>query len=437
MQLILRRTLEEIFEHNQRESPSPALLRIVNVVSPRSWRFSFLFDADQTTEDGSIPELFDARSVTFTENDETAFEGEINFIRGNVVDMPRIFVRYPTGIRLRGYMRGPLPPFFSSDSAIRNYLYSETWFGSEFIGRAHSGKECVWSVYGNEITVRPHPWRTRFTDASPKFECELDIELNETSGRCCLAAVDSQPHEFHLRHSRLGAFPPVRKLPNAVVSALGDAAIVAEVNEPSLHYQCDGGVGPVSEAGHVVQAVVNVVEKVLPSEDFKKFRTEIANARMERAADALRRRQEVLRTRPRLQLNEQVIGYVPRSENEVVVLLSKIEMAGGLPLALFRLVEYTPRAGIDALADLQIDANSRMQPLAPIEIEFHFESFIRHRHPIQQVAMIVCWTFQVESIIDRLPLTKEKAWLYRYATPDGSCPVLVLSRLPGLTQETM
>ena len=74
-----------------------------------------------------------------------------------------------------------------------------------------------------------------------------------------------------------------------------------------------------------------------------------------------------------------------------------------------------------------------VQRSAPIELEYHFESFIRHGHPIQQVAMIVCWDFQTTP--DKHPgLSMKAEWLYHYETDDGACPVLVLSELPGIAE---
>ena len=46
---------------------------------------------------------------------------------------------------------------------------------------------------------------------------------------------------------------------------------------------------------------------------------------------------------------------VPSNENEVLVLLSKLEALNALPFHEFILWEYTPRAGIDAIASYQIE----------------------------------------------------------------------------------
>jgi len=152
---------------------------------------------------------------------------------------------------------------------------------------------------------------------------------------------------------------------------------------------------------------------------------------------ALKNRQEYMYYRTQLFFNDKYIGYSPTSENEVMLLLAKLEAMDALPLAHFQILEYTPQIGIDALADFQITETSMLQKLAPIELESHFENFIRHGHPIQQVAMIVCWDFQSESIVDRLSLNKTEDWLYQYNTDDGSCPILVLSKLTGILQNNV
>jgi len=179
-------------------------------------------------------------------------------------------------------------------------------------------------------------------------------------------------------------------------------------------------------------AILASVVEVLGSNAFADFELEINIEKNKRAAQLLRDRQENAQTRPRLFVGDRMFGYEPRSENEVMMLLAKLEAMGALPISSFQLVEYTPKLGIDALADIRIDDTGMTMPLAPIELELNFENFISHGHPIQQVAMIVCWRFRSSMTITRLDLEKIHSWLYQYTTGDGSCYVLILSEIPNL-----
>jgi len=452
MQLILRRTHEEIYEHNLRGTGKPDLLRMLNVVSPRSWKFTFNFTADQGTDlhisctpsltleeftsiaDGSIPELFNASSLVFISLDETVFEGQIEIKRNNTIDMQYIQTDHSKGILLKNYMRGPLPPSFSNYYTISHYLHTETWFGSEFLRREHGSKKCEWIIFGKREEILPSTW-IKFSDSVPKFKLERSIDLGDKSVYYYLASSTDLPKGFNVMHSRLGPFPKIQPLTKRIVDFLKNTPISIEINETELQYESDGELGPISLVRSITKEIIETTQEVLRSNEFARFQSEVKNEKLRLAAKALKNRQEKMRYRTQLYFNDKYIGYAPISENEVMLLLTKLEAMEALPLAHFQMLEYTPQVGIDALADLQLKETSMMQKLAPIELEFHFESFIRHGHPIEQVAMIVCWDFQAESVVERLQLSKETDYLYQYTTADGSCTVLVLSQLPGIIQQ--
>lgn len=452
MQLFLRRTHEEISEHNARASGKPELLRIVNVVSPRSWRFTFSFNADQSTElnisstpaltfeefviiaDGSIPELFNAHSLVFVSDDERAFEGEIKVARNNSIDMKIVQINNSSGILLKNYMQGPLPSSFSDNSTVTHHLYMSTWFGSEFLSREHSTKSLEWTIFGNRVEIPPCSWM-KYSDSEPNFENEQNLELHDKLIRYRLVSSASLPKGFNIVHSRLGPYPQTQPIPSRITRLLKNTPIAIEINETELRYESDGEIGPISVVRTITKEIIKTTQEVLRSNEFATFQIEVKNNKLKLAAEALKRRQEKMQNRTQLYFDGKYLGSAPISENEVMVILSKLEALEALPLASFHLLEYTPQTGIDALADLQITETSMMQKLAPIELEFHFESFIRHGHPIEQVALIVCWDFHNESIVNRLQLDRMKEWFYKYTTDDGSCPVLVLSKLAGIVQK--
>ena len=122
---------------------------------------------------------------------------------------------------------------------------------------------------------------------------------------------------------------------------------------------------------------------------------------------------------------------MPLSEQGVVALFSKIDALGGVPFAEFQLKEITPNIGIDALADYAVEPNELLNPLAPLEFEFEFTNFERHRHSKDQVKLIVCWDLGTKNLPQyQLELIKE-CWLYKYSA--NGILVLVLSKIPGLS----
>jgi len=186
------------------------------------------------------------------------------------------------------------------------------------------------------------------------------------------------------------------------------------LDENNLRYEPDGEIGPYDLWHNVQGALPDAIRRCCESENFSVFMGALERAERTRSARALAARQDALRARARLYYTGKELGCVPESENEVVVLLAKLEAIGGIPVPLFRLLEYTPRQGIDALGDFQLSEAAAPERFAPIEIEFHFENFWRHGHAVEQVRLIVCWAFRSESTGAEAPFKKHEEWLYTY-----------------------
>lgn len=120
---------------------------------------------------------------------------------------------------------------------------------------------------------------------------------------------------------------------------------------------------------------------------------------------------------------------VPSNENEVLVLLSKLEALNALPFHAFILWEYTARTGIDAIASYQIEDVDVPSQLIAVEVEHYFENFFDHEHPHHQVNMVICWDFRDSEV--PIELHQRSKWLFEYRN-DESFIVVVLSHIPNL-----
>ena len=115
----------------------------------------------------------------------------------------------------------------------------------------------------------------------------------------------------------------------------------------------------------------------------------------------------------RVTVDGQPVLTVPRCENEVIVLLSKLEALGAIPFAQFSLMEHTPKSGIDALADFQIVEQDVSTQLGAVELEYEFENFFDHQHAPEQVNLVVCWDFRDGEALDPR-LIKREEYLYTF-----------------------
>ena len=447
MRLVLRRTLEEIQEHNRRAT-SLNILRVVNLVPPRSWVFGLTFEADNSTNlrvrctpdltveefaeiaDGRIPEVFHCGFLQFS-HDSISVEGRIDDDRVNLVDLNEVDGTDEAGVLFRDFALGTLPPELARMELVSEFVYRHTWLGSEFLAKSNPSKELVWSVYGDELRLSPDSW---IKDADyAHFRADLEVQVNNVSCQVCLFSPMANG-DIRVRHSRLGSMEGLPECSPRVIRELGGAGMGIEINEPATSYGSSLHLGPVSHLRSLLKSAAALVEGQVRTQQFEVFKSELVRKKVENAADKLRERQEAAKQRSFAYFGDLELGCSPRSENEVMLLMAKLEMMKCLPFRYFRLIEYTPKSGIDALAHFQIDAYSLVHQFAPIELEFHFESFIQHEHPIQQVALIVCWDFRSAATRDALDLVQGDDGLYQYTTEDGSCPVLVLSQLHAITE---
>ena len=126
---------------------------------------------------------------------------------------------------------------------------------------------------------------------------------------------------------------------------------------------------------------------------------------------------------------------VPSNENEVLVLISKLEALNALPFHEFILWEYTAQTGIDAIATYQMKETGRQTMFAMVELEYYFENFFEHGHPHHQVDMVICWDFRNrETTLESHKHYKHNEWLFEYRN-DKSFFIVVLAYIPNLQIE--
>ena len=209
---------------------------------------------------------------------------------------------------------------------------------------------------------------------------------------------------------------------------------IVEVDESALQYSPAGELGPHDTWMGVRSAVEAATRELGQSGEFEEFLDDQEMLEKRRHADALRRRQVQLESRPKVVLGDRELVCVPQSENEVVLLLAKLEALDAIPLPHFRIMEYTPARGIDAIGHFQVDDAGAMERFVPIEVEFQFENFWAHGHAVEQVRMIVCWCFRGDGASYGSRLRHHEDWLYQYVEERYTVWVVLLSKLPNLTQ---
>ncbi|MDP7066121.1 MAG: hypothetical protein QF637_00705, partial [Acidimicrobiales bacterium] len=134
--------------------------------------------------------------------------------------------------------------------------------------------------------------------------------------------------------------------------------------------------------------------------------------------------------------NSEILMDVPIAETGTVALFHILEGRRGLPFESFRTRSWTPKVGIDAIADFRLAPGELPLSHVPVEFEYGFDTYITHKHEPEHTDLIVCWT--VGDGTRRNPrLTRHRlgrSWLWNYRSEAGiDIPVAEMRKFPGLT----
>ena len=452
MQLNLRRTWSEIFTYLN-SSPNPLrIVELINRVPPCCWTFEFTFEGtgrttlhidcahtlrdneDLTLIDGSLIEVFFADSLSLHRTEESV-----------TVDICELFKNTPPSnqitlrnrpsqgkeslLTLNGFGKSyTTPKELQEISTIQSYLWENTWLGSpDFDGSRY----CIrWRVFATEYIIQPQNRYKNKLGSTDTFTTQTD-----------LYNIDG----IHIGYANFYTAPSLKKnelytLFGPVDPEKGDWLItknkdpywIVEIGSEALKQTTIRGGYTRKLINQLIDSLENARISVTESDSFQDYKRKMLWKRESKAADDLRERQERARSGPRVRLNGKPVMLIPSNENEVLLLLAKLETLNALPFHEFILWEHTPRTGIDAIASYQMREIDEQSMFVPIELEYHFENFDDHGHPYHQVNLVTCWDFRDNATASRLH--KHNEWLYEYRN-DASFFVAVLSRIPDLQIE--
>ena len=455
--ILLRKTWTEIANYLD---DTPQVIRIVETINrlkPRPWTFRFSFSRAGHTDllidaqpplsaeemrfilDGFLEEVFLADRVV-VHGEQRDYSVEIGAVLADPPAHNRLMLtpgggaQGLRGLELVGFARDTrLPPPLHSTAAVAEALMQRTWLGAHRL-EAHPLLALRWSLYGRITAFGPLSRLTTLLGANETFTRDLVLfdqsgnhlgsALAGTSPRLSTSSVWTDFGPIEATHFPAGGrYRPTAPAPHWFVE-IRDGALMADYWSARR---------PTRSMRDTLQAVETALAALERQPVYRSYLRGLRRSEKRRAAFALTRRQQRTATAQWVAYNGQPLQAAPSCENEVVVLLSKLEILGGVPFHHFELVEYTAKKGIDALANFQISPEEVPTVLGAVEVEFYFESFLLHRHPIEQVNLVVCWDFKVDNTGDER-LTSRRPWLYAFRDGDYGFPVLVLSRIPGIVQ---
>ena len=303
-----------------------------------------------------------------------------------------------------------------------------TWLGSSDF--ADSKHYIHWTVFETEQLIWPgnrYEAKLGFTDIF------ITQENLTNSNNVCIGQAYFHTSPSLQNNEIYTTFGPLNpKKQNWLTRNYNEPYWIVEISSESLKQAVIQG----NPTTRIINELVNSVEKarisVTQSDSFQKYKHAIQRKREIKAANNLKKRQERAKTGDKVIIENKAVMLAPSNENEVLVLLSKLETLCALPFNEFILWEYTARTGIDAIASYQIEETDVQSLFVAVEIEHYFENFFDHGHPPHQVNMVICWDFRDGEV--PMELHQQNEWLFEYRN-DRSFTVVALSRIPNLQVE--
>ena len=449
IELNLRRTWYEISDYLNSSNPNPLrITELINRIPPCCWTFKFTFDAANRTIveiscdspvsdthaqallDGSLAEVFFVDSLDLRQAEKYFTADPSKLVKdppsSNRITLRNLDEKADSLLVLRGFWQSDsTPPEVQQISAVRSYFLEHTWLGAP--GLAESEYYIRWTVFVTEELIRPgnrYKTKLRSTD---NFTTQETL-YNTSGNHIGHASFWTSPSlEIDGIYTMFG--PLVPKPKNWLTISRGDPRWIVEIGSQTLEQAIIQGKSTTILINELVNSVEDARVSVANLDRFQSYEEEIERKQQTKSANKLKERQRRAQTAEIVIFDETPVMLVPSNENEVIVLLCKLEALDALPFHEFFLWEYTPRAGIDAIATYQIREIEVPTQFAAIEVEHHFENFLDHEHPPSQVNLVICWDFRDGEAPEEL--SQRNKYLFEYRN-DDSYIVLVLSHIPNL-----
>ena len=454
MQILLSRTWEELHELVSQPSSALHVLQVMNRISHRSWKFVTTFDGDnrnnlhistdpplkledfENIANGVVVEIFRCKTMVFHSPAGQLLKANIDeYLREvpltNVLEFTSGITQEQSGIYLYGFCGTALPPEMGNKSKIQQALRSYTWFATKTFARYNH--KLMWKCLGEEteFAARNGEEQTPSSAHKPSFESEHLLYSGTSNGGTVKFVTHSGLTKNSLVHGRFGEIDPTQHTTFwQELTHLTGCSWNIEFDEPLLRMRYHQELTPSILVATILTEIQMIIGRITSTDDFQRYlqavQLEVSNI----AATQLQALQNKARIRATVRWNGQDLMCEPKAEAEVICLLSKLEvLPNALPLYKFKLREYTPKTGIDALADYQILSNSKFEILSPVELEYSFVNFLNHQHPPEQVGMVICWLMSSQQDKN---ITQVTPGLYLYRENTNQLWVVVLSEISGI-----
>jgi len=161
-------------------------------------------------------------------------------------------------------------------------------------------------------------------------------------------------------------------------------------------------------------AVNQALRELEGTETYRKFADYVRKRKRENQAQSLVERKKELResSQKYVTLNGKLLHIFPKSEQDTLAVLWKLEGKDELPFHTFKTLEHTPQKGMDLIAELQESSDSEKKDYVSVEVERNFSNFESHGHHPGQTDYVICWNMNPDSVNGNVKKLDSYKYLY-------------------------
>jgi len=340
-------------------------------------------------------------------------------------------------IKIDGFLQrnGPegIPPAFANDQKVTSEVYRRTWIGG--LKYLEAGTALEWVLLGRPLKISTTDRRKDLDDQG------MSSIVQARAGSVTLyLTVSTTPSSKKQRSVRIASQGEAtyQDWLEPVVDALENHPLnfdswICEIDCPELIAGTDLvkniSDGRKDDIEHIADKLVRDKEIVSTAEILYQNRLARRRIQLEDRIRTSKRSSQIF-------YKSEVLMNIPTAETGTVALFHILEGRGGLPFDFFRTRSWTPKVGIDAIADFRLTSGELLQEHTPVEFEYLFDNYITHKHEPEHTHLIICWTVRDGS--QRNPRLARhrlgRGWLWNYRSENGiEVPVAEIRHFPDLT----
>lgn len=407
MRIPLAATWQELSDKRTWNSDPLEFLQVVNYLRATSWSFEITHRSDAldlqisrspSLQAADLAILLSGRvhQLLFGQTIEVTFRDRTHVVRltaelGGTIDIPCDTSEDVLSVRLVGAIGDRLSPALGDIAHIQSYLVEHTLIGASVDPTPQLSVSV--RVLGVEHTYRHQARIEKFLGRS-LLTSKTKIRIPSLGASALLAAKGGK-YSASSFHSAFGRFPCSSSI-EAQLSEHEGLSFFLEIADKSLVRDTTGQLGPPRRAQQVLDCISQEIAKPAIQADLLALARRVREDDHRMQAERLRERSIAASRRQKVYVDSKPVFCRPQNENETVALYMKLEALGLLPAHECSVIEYTPRAGIDALVHYQRTATAYHHQYAPVEFEYDLRNFFQHGHPVDQVALVICWQYAEE-----------------------------------------